>query len=239
MKQLALDLAVRTPTGLDDFIAGRNAEALQYLRGLLKSGSDERFVYLWGRPGSGRTHLLRAMTAAVQATGRSAVYVAGGTDSRLAEGASYRDCIVVDDVDRLPPSVQIEMFNVYNNLRDSGGMLLAAGDAPPAQLALRPDLVTRLAWGMVFQIHPLTDDDKLQALTAYAAARGFRLAAEVAEYLLRHTQRDLPALLALLDALDRSSLEGRRPVTIPLVRELLAVQSRTSPAGGRRVTDDT
>jgi DnaA family protein len=45
---------------------------------------------------------------------------------------------------------------------------------------------------------------------------------EVCEYLLAHVPRDMAALLAVVDTLDRYSLEAHRPVTIPLVREMLA-----------------
>jgi DnaA-homolog protein len=49
----------------------------------------------------------------------------------------------------------------------------------------------------------------------------------VPAYLLTHFRRDMPSLMALLDALDRFSLEQKRAVTLPLLRTMLA-----SPAGG-------
>jgi len=90
------------------------------------------------------------------------------------------------------------------------------------QLALRADLVTRLGWGLVYHVHALADEEKARALVEHAGARGFRLPPDVCEFLLTRVRRDMPALLALLEALDRYSLETRRPVTVPLVRELLA-----------------
>jgi DnaA family protein len=101
-------------------------------------------------------------------------------------------------------------------------VLIASGNAAPAQLALRADLMTRLACGLVYQVHGLDDPEKVAALRCHAEARGFRLSPEVAAYLLRHAQRDMPSLLALLEALDRYSLETRRAITVPLLRELLS-----------------
>jgi len=124
-------------------------------------------------------------------------------------------------VDRLDDEGQIAAFDLYNSLREHSGALIASAAAPPVQLKLRADLVTRLAWGLVYQVHALADEDKARALADHAARRGFRLAPEVTEYLLRRVRRDLPSLLAMLDALDRYSLETKRPVTVPLVRELL------------------
>jgi DnaA family protein len=107
-------------------------------------------------------------------------------------------------------------------LRDRHGTLIAAGAAPPVQLKLREDLVTRLAWGLVYQVSALTDVDKGCALDRHAAARGFRLPPEVRDFLLTRGRRDMPSLLGMVDALDRYSLETKRPVTVPLVKELLA-----------------
>jgi len=103
-----------------------------------------------------------------------------------------------------------------------GVPLLAAGDAPPAQLALRDDLKSRLAWGLVYQLRPLSDADKALHLRAEAARRGLELADEVVWYLLNRLPRDLPRLNATLDLLDRYSLSRQRHITLPLVREALA-----------------
>jgi DnaA family protein len=43
----------------------------------------------------------------------------------------------------------------------------------------------------------------------------------MSDYLLHHGRRDLPSLLAVLDALDRYSLQTKRQITLPLVREVL------------------
>ena len=101
------------------------------------------------------------------------------------------------------------------------GTVLAAGSAPPAQLPLREDLRSRLAWGLVYQVKPLSDAEKALTLHAEAQRRGLRLSDEVVWYLLTHVRRDLRSLIGLLAHIDRASLEQRRAVTLPLVRELL------------------
>ena len=129
--------------------------------------------------------------------------------------------IVVDDVHMLDGAGQIALFNLHNRLRAGSGSLLASGNAAPAQLTLRADLTTRLAAGLIYQVHGLNDAEKAAALRRHADARGFRLSQDVADYLLRHAERGMPSLLALLDALDRYSLANRRAITVPLLRELL------------------
>lgn len=221
MKQLALDFARRPQPTLDNFVAGRNGELLENLRRLAAGQARERFFTIWGRAGSGRSHLLKGITAAFQRAGAAAAYVACGPDTRLPEGLDRVDCVALDDVDRLDEDGQVAAFDLYNALRERNGALVAGASAPPVQLRLREDLMTRLAWGLVYQAHALSDEDKARALADHAATRGWPLPREVSDYLLTRARRDMPSLLATLDALDRFSLETRRPVTVPLVRELL------------------
>jgi len=197
MQQLVLDIGPAAEPGFDNYLAGPNAEALERVRGLAAGGLREAIVYLWGEPGSGRTHLLRAA-------------------ARMNP-----DLVTADDVDQLDETAQQSLFSAINAARDGGAAVLAAGGHPPAQLALREDLRTRLAWGLVYQLKPLTDAEKAQHLLAQAARRGLRLGDEVVGYLLTRLPRDLASLNAVLEALDRYSLATRRPITLPLVRDAL------------------
>jgi DnaA family protein len=97
--------------------------------------------------------------------------------------------------------------------------VLAAGNAPPAQLPLREDLRSRLAWGLVFQVKPPSDEERAAYLQAESERRGFRLTDEVTAYLLTRMRRDLRSLASILERLDQYSLETKRPITLPLVRE--------------------
>jgi DnaA family protein len=221
VRQLALDFAAPPTPTLDNFVAGRNAELLVHLGRLAAGASQEHVFYLWGESGSGRTHLLRATVAALHSAGASAAYVACGPKTGLQDGLERMNCVALDDLDQLGAEAQETAFHLYNALRERGEALVASGAAPPVQLTLRNDLVTRLGWGLVYRVHGLSDAEKVRALTDHAAARGFPLLPEVGDYLLAHVRRDLPSLLAVLDALDRYSRETKRPVTVTLVRELV------------------
>lgn len=218
MKQLALDIAQAPAPTLDNFVPGRNAELVVALYALAIGASSEPFIYLWGESGSGRTHLLRAVIGAARTERRVAQLFDAGERQFAAPENSL---CAVDDVQKLDPEAEIALFNLYNRLKAGQGALIASGNAAPAQLNLRADLKTRLAAGLVYQVHRLNEEEKVAALKRHAAARGFALSNEVIAYLLRHVQRDLPSLLALLDALDRYSLASRRAITLPLVRELI------------------
>lgn len=225
MKQLALELASPPPPTLDNFVVGENAEVVAALRALARGDGGERFIYLWGGSGSGRTHLLRAVLQALGAAGRKARLHAAA-DGVVAAQAD--DIVGVDDVQYLDAPAQIGLFNIYNELKDGSGVLVATGDVPPARLPLRPDLLTRLAWGLVYEVRALSEDDRRAALRDYAAARGFELPREVADYLLARAPRDLGSLRTLVDTLDRLSLEQKRAITVPLARELLQAARQRS-----------
>ncbi len=108
---------------------------------------------------------------------------------------------------------------------------MVSGNAAPAHLEVRDDLRTRLGWGLVYQVHPLNDAEKAQALEQHAQARGFELPREVVQYLLRHGRRDLPSLLAVLDALDAHCLRLKRSPSVPLLKEILNNTGSDGEAG--------
>lgn len=213
MQQLLLELAPPPPPTLENFFAGRNGAALEALRSVLEGA--ERFVFLWGPGGSGKTHLLRGFAAAAGA----AAYIPAATLDW--SGTEELRAAAVDDVARLDPAAQVVAFDLCNRLRAAGGALVASGDAPPAGLDLRADLRSRLASGIVIQLHPLSDEEKACALRRHAADRGITLGEEPIRYLLTHCDRDMGTQIAVLEALDRYSLERKRPITLPLVREAL------------------
>jgi len=209
-RQLALDLLQPAAPTLSNFVVGRNAEAMAMLRRLRTGG--ERIVYLWGETGCGRSHLLAALAAE-----------AGATWWTASAAVDEPGISLVDDVERLDGAAQVALFNRINTVRACpDAACVAAGPLPPAQLPLREDLRTRLAWGLVYQVQPLADEDKVAALRTQAAARGLALGDEVASYLLHHLPRDMRTLAAALDALDALALAQKRALTLPLVRQWLA-----------------
>lgn len=199
---------------LDNFVAGSNVELLSVLNNVLSKSLEETGVFIWGEEGSGRSHLLQAVVQKARAPGWTAEYAAG-----LVPREAH--IVAVDDVELLDEAGQISLFTLYNRQRETGGKLLVSGSAAPAHLNLRDDLRTRLGWGLVYQVQPLSDEEKALALHQHAQARGFALPHDVTQYLLRHGRRDLPALLAMLDALDEHCLRLKRGASVPLLKEVM------------------
>ncbi len=219
MRQLLLEWGLSRPQTLDSFVVGRNAELAALLQHIARRDDttlDQRFVTIWGESGAGKSHVLQALSASGEALYLNPEHAAD--DFLWSESTRL---YLIDDSERLSEEQQHAAFALYNQVRELGGVLIATADKPPAHLNLREDLRTRLGWGLIYQIHGLSDEEKLDALSQSAQARGLSLSAGVLPYLLTHFRRDMQSLSAMLDALDRYSLETQRPITMPLLRELL------------------
>lgn len=214
MRQLILDIRPDAPPDFSNYLTGPNGEVVAALGAMSAPAmpfSGEHVIYLWGEAGVGKSHLLQAWSAYSQAP----YYPVGP----LPEPETAM--LSVDDVETLDEGDQVRLFSLLNAAREQGGRVVAAGALPPAQLAIRPDLATRLAQGLVFRIQPLSDMDKAVALGIRAESHGMHLGEDLIRYMLVHCRRDLPHLLATVDALDTLSLSRKRPVSLPLLKELL------------------
>ncbi|WP_052393935.1 DnaA regulatory inactivator Hda [Mycoavidus cysteinexigens] len=230
-RQLLLDFGDPPSATFDNFITGANTELVTRLAALNEApGNDyaaERFFYLWGEAGNGRSHLLHALC---HRAGPGRARLAGPCASLAAfEFDPALALYAIDDCDMLSPIQQIAAFNLFNEIKAHPHCaFVATGQMPPRLLKVREDLRTRLGWGLVYQLMPLDDVGKMAALTRAAQARGIALAADVPPYLLAHFRRDMRTLIGLLDALDRFSLERHRPITLPLLRAMLSHQEMTT-----------
>jgi DnaA-homolog protein len=231
-RQLTLDLGTPPPSTFDNFFGGANAELVARLAELdsaLAAGPlADRTFYIWGESGSGRSHLLGALA---HSAGPERARFLGPQSALTAFAFDPRVPIyVVDDCDKLSSAQQVALFNLFNEVRaHPSAALVATGNAAPIALAVREDLRTRLGWGLVFHLAPLPDEHKAAVLKHAAKERGIALGEDVPAHLLTHFRRDMPSLMALLDALDRFSLEQKRAITLPLLRTMLAQPPAAPP----------
>lgn len=230
--QLVLNLRLRDASSFENYLVANNREVFERLQHAVHhldsaSLSPASWLYLWGEPGTGKTHLLEAACRAVQDQGRAPLYVPLAEKTQLSpallEDAEQVPFVCVDDVDAIAGDGEWEaaLFALYERLRAQGGMLVLAARHSPAAIGLSlADLATRLAAGLVYQLQPLTDEDKVAALRLRAQRRGLEMTQEVASYLLTRFPRDTHSLFALLDRLDTATLAAQRRLTIPFLRSL-------------------
>ena len=225
MKQLVLDIGLASDPTFANFFVGPNEAAVEHLA--LWSGSPAQSpvpTYLWGLEASGKTHLLKAVSEALRGHGVSS----GWMDASMREPPAFNEswsAVILDDCHLYTPAQQRVAFNWFvNALSTDDGQprwVVAAGNAPPADLPLREDLRTRLGWGQVFSLQALSESERRAVLQRAAGARGVVLGDDVMDFMLRRFSRDLGSLMQLLDSLDAYALQTQRAITIPLIKTML------------------
>jgi DnaA family protein len=226
VKQLALGVRLRADAVFESFWPGLNGEIIAALQ--MPSGTP---LWLWGAPGSGKTHLLQAVCAA---EGVAAAYFP--LDRSLAlppealAGYEHTRVLCIDDVDAAAGDVAWEkaLFRLFNEAAELHTRLIFAASAPPRQADWSlEDWASRAAACLVYQLRELDDAGRVEALRLRAAQRGLQLPYETSEYLLKRMPRDLRSLFDLLDQLDEASLAAQRRLTIPFIRDAIEKHAKT------------
>lgn len=226
--QLPLNLQLPSYATFANFCTtAANHQLVAHLKSV-SQGTGEFLIYCWGEQGVGKTHLLQASCHAATQHGLTAMYL-DLADSQcwcpqLLQGFEQINLVCLDNIHVLAGQSAWEMalFNLYNSLQAHQQHLVVSANVAPVHLILTlPDLMSRLAAGLSFQIGKLNDAEKQQVLQQLAQRRGLRLDAHVAAYMLHRYARDMKTLSLLLDKLDHVSLSVQRRLTIPLVKQVL------------------
>lgn len=226
--QLSLPLSLPDDETFNSFYAGENASLVSAIQAAV-SQQHGSYLYFWSRDGGGKSHLLHAACAEVSSRDRAVGYVP--LDKRawfvpdVLEGMEHLSLVCIDNVQCIAGDEEWEMalFNLYNRILETGKTcLLITGDRPPRQIPLQlPDLASRLDWGQIYKLHPLSDDEKIQALQLRAKLRGFELPEDVGRFILKRLDRQMRTLFDMLDRLDHASIVAQRKLTIPFVKDIL------------------
>lgn len=222
--QLALAMCSEQHATFENFYPGDNAELLNALYQFMQD--QESQLWLWGAPLSGKTHLMLAARAyaleelciPVAYQDCADVFSWAGFDRHLA-------WVILDNVDKLAghKEHEHELFARYNAWRAQGVKMIFSGSSSPKHTDFQlQDLQSRLAWGAVFRLHALDDQQKQLALQYIAKIRGLELSASASAYLLRHFDRNMNKLMATLSQLDAASLQEQRKLTVPFIKQVLS-----------------
>lgn len=213
-EQLLLNLVEPEAPTLDNFRVGSNAELLAALRAC-KKGTGPQFIYIWGPPGSGRSHLLRAITPTQR--------------MRVPEFDELTRLYTVDNVEKLDDEDLERLFFLMNDVRSHpAARIVCAGAVRPSELAIREDVKTRLMWGLAYPLRYLSADEACEEFFRLAHERGIEFDSQQRRWIEAHCPRDMRGLRHFLDAVDeRAVREQRRITTVLLDGALKEVQKET------------
>ena len=225
-QQLTLPVTLRDDATLDNFLPVPGSEALLHALEQQLEATGEAIIYLYGEAGSGKSHLLQACC---HRAGSGALYLpladlADYSPEEVLAGVAGMRLVCLDDLHAVAGNAAWEfaLFELYNRARETGARLLVAADSAPRVIALNlEDLRSRLSWGVVYRLASCDDEQKKAVLQYRARRRGLTLPDEVAHYLVSRAPRGLDPLLDLLDRLDQASLEQKRALSIPFVKQTL------------------
>ena len=196
MDQLILNISPPEKKTFDNYVFGKNAEIVATLKDFDSKNCGFQIIYLLGVEGSGKSHLLNALK------------------NPLIEK--------IEDLQDMDTQEHTKLFNLINEIKSNDKKIIITGNQSPDEIKnMREDLLSRLKWGLVLHIKPLSDEDKFKVITNQSQERGFYIEEKVIQYCLRHLRRDLHTLINTLHALDEWSLKTKRPITINLLKELL------------------
>ena len=228
--QLPLPIHQSDDETLENFYAENN---LLLLNSLQKNFLQlhQQFFYLWGNKGSGKSHLLKGVCQHYLAQQRPALYVplnkAQYFSPAVLENLEQQALVCLDDLQAVIGNAEWEVaiFDLINRVRETGRtLLIMSADQSPANLPVQlPDLASRLTWGEGYQLAPLNDHQKIEVLQKAAYQRGIELPDETANFLFKRLERDMKTLFNALEKLDQASLQAQRKLTIPFVKEILAL----------------
>jgi len=222
--QLTLSIGTVPSSSFESYLPGSgNAAACATLKAFCAGEVSEKQILLWGEHACGKTHLLSAVCQEFAAKGYQVAYLTGelaSHDDALMAMESI-DLLCLDDLHLLEGSAQETLFHCINRCRDSGTRLIFSSRVSIDELRFSlADLVTRLSWGPVFQLHTLSDEELPNALALQLQLRGLDVSGDVIEYIVRRYPRNMQALNQLVEQLDQASLTEQRRITIPLVRSV-------------------
>jgi len=226
LSQLALPLKLQDHAVFESFLSTGNEALVAFLQDTVAAGRGPG-GWIRGAKATGRTHLLQAVC---ERAGNDAQFLPlrdfSNADPAILDGLANRQFVCLDDVDVVAGVAEWELalFSVYNDLIDSGGVLICSAASAPRDCNFGlADLVSRFSRLPTFNLHSLDESQRIEALQLRARHRGLDLPTESAAYLLNRSTRDMASLYALLDKLDAEAMIAKRRLTIPFVKEVLGL----------------
>lgn len=217
-RQLVFELGHRVARGRDDFLVAASNEAAVAMIDAWPNWPAPAMA-LSGPQGSGKSHLAevwRDMSGAER-------FDASVLDNADVPALVARKALLIEDLGAMSDAAERNLFHLLNLVKEEGASLLLTARDAPARLPVRlPDLASRL--NALPHAELGAPDDMLLAgvLVKLFDDRQLRVGEALITYLAARIERSIAIARDVVAALDRASLSGKRPITVPLATKVLA-----------------
>ena len=185
-------------------------------------------IFIYGNKNAGKTYLLQSLCNAYSSAGKSSLYIPFEDVIKYGVGIldsiETMDLVCLDGLENIIADSEWEkgVFNLINNSLHSRCKLVLSASMETGSLNFSlPDLESRLRKLNSYELLPIHQDNLLEALKFIAKLRSIDLGDKEAQYLLTYAKRNISDLVGILESLDQLSMEMKRRITIPLIKELL------------------
>ena len=227
-RQLLLDVNLDIENNFDSFLVADSRQQVVQLLKDKQALQKAKFLALWGQRETGKTHLLQALCHQFAELDQTSMYLPfadkADLEPAMLTGLEQLSLVCLDDIDQvlLDPVWEQAVFNLLNLASETPVIIVVAASIAPAQLQVKlKDLQSRLQLAMVFHLKTLNDTEKAQLLLLRAARLGIELSEAEIDFILRRSERSISALIDVLQRLDQQSLELKRRVTVPLIKQVM------------------
>lgn len=222
MRQLGLPVLLDSKMRLSNFIGDKNSQILMLINRLF-TDNDANIVVISGDKSNGKTHLLQGCTLAAMERQLNAVYIDLKEElpEDLIAGLFTADWVCIDNIDVANSTQQQELFDLYNQIKQTQSKLIISAKSLSSELELLNDLKTRLSLAVHFTLENLSDEQKITILQSKMTDRNICVDEKIYSYLFKHYSRDLSDLVNAINQLDKASLQKKTKITIPLAKQVL------------------
>lgn len=230
--QLFFDFPVTPDYSFTSFVVCRgNQAAFQFVQRFMAADSGENLLYLHGEAGSGKTHLLSAVSKSFAENADDSqppVIPAGLINAvncaEIVRAASLQQILILDNLNLLPASsaIRTAIWQLFNDFYESGRKIIAAATLPPKELdSLDEHLKSRFMWGLVARLDISDDDSRRMIMKKLADDRQLLLPDDVIDYLLLRLPRDIPSLAKAVELLKQHSFATQKKISLRMARGAL------------------
>lgn len=239
----------------DDFVVGKpNALAHAAAMRVVESQNVPfNPLFLYGGVGLGKTHLMHAIGWEIQKNDpeKKVIYLSAEKFMyqfvkalRSKDTMTFKDIfrsvdvLMIDDIQFISgkESTQEEFFHTFNALVDQNKQIIISADKAPSDLTgIEERLRSRLAWGLVADIHPSTYDLRLGILQSKRESLQANIPDPVLEFLALKVTSNIRELEGALNRIVAHADVTKQEVTLETTQDVLQDLLRSHD---RRITID-